>query len=154
MQVYVCVFILQQQKKKTEQTKGGEKKISICCHGIAPFSSWNRWRVLKDALNEAVKMCEESASAAHPSVHLLAAHSECVLQESACQACVLWEERDGLPVEESQHGLVGRGPHPVPGAVKRVGHSWAQHVVQVDLGHLRGRQGAGESRTAKGFGLN
>lgn len=67
---------------------------------------------------------------------------------------MLREERDGLPVEEGQQGLVARGPHPVPGAVEGVGHGRAQHVVQVDLGHLQGTQGLGENRTAAGFGLN
>lgn len=95
-----------------------------------------------------------AAAAADPSVHLLAAQSECVLQESARPACVLREERDGLPVEEGQQGLVARGPHPVPGAVEGVGHGRAQHVVQVDLGHLQGGQGLGESRTVARFGLN
>lgn len=67
---------------------------------------------------------------------------------------MLREERDGLPVEEGQQGLVACGPHPVPGAVEGVGHRRAQHVVQVDLGHLQGAEWLGESRTAAGFGLN
>lgn len=49
---------------------------------------------------------------------------------------MLRQERDGLPVEEGQQGLVARRPHPIPGAVEGVGHGRAQHVVQVDFGHL------------------
>lgn len=53
---------------------------------------------------------------------------------------MLREEREDLPVDEGQQGLVACRPHPVPRPVKRVGHGRAQHVVQVDLGHLEGKQ--------------
>lgn len=56
---------------------------------------------------------------------------------------MLRQERDGLPVEEGQQGLVARCPHPIPGAVEGVGHSRAQHVVQVDFGHLEFGGGRG-----------
>lgn len=72
------------------------------------------------------------------SVDLLAAQSERVLQAAARRACVVREEREGLPVHEGQQGLVARRPHPVPGPVEGVGHGGAQHVVQVDLGRLQG----------------
>lgn len=77
-----------------------------------------------------VQMCGEGL------VDFLAAQSECVQQVSADGARVLREEREDLPVKECQQGLVAGRPHPVPRPVEGVGHGRAQHVVQVDLGHL------------------
>lgn len=73
---------------------------------------------------------------AGPLVDFLAAQSERVQPVSADGAAVLGEEREELSMEEGQQSLVARGPHPVPGPVKRVGHGRTQHVVQVDLGCL------------------
>lgn len=67
------------------------------------------------------------------SVNFLAAQSECVQQISASGAAVLREECEELPVDERQQGLVARRPNPVPRAVKWIGHSRAEHVIQVDL---------------------
>lgn len=72
------------------------------------------------------------------SVDFLAAQPQHVRQISAHRAGVLRQECEGLPVNEGEQGLVARRPHPVPGSVEGVGHRRAQHVVQVDLGHLRG----------------
>lgn len=70
------------------------------------------------------------------SVNFLAAQSECVQQVSAGGAAVLREECEELPVDERQQGLVARRPNPVPRAVKWIGHSRAEHVIQVDLSRL------------------
>lgn len=70
------------------------------------------------------------------SVHLLAAQAQCVQQVAAGGAAVLRQKRQQLPVDQSQEGLVARGPHAVPRPVERVGHGRTQHVVQVDLGPL------------------
>lgn len=50
---------------------------------------------------------------------------------------MLRQECKGLPVNEGEQGLVARRPHPVPRSVEGVGHRRAQHVVQVDLSHLK-----------------
>lgn len=55
-------------------------------------------------------------------------------------AAVLRQEREELPVDQSQEGLVARGPHAVPRPVERVGHGRTQHVVKVDLGPLENRE--------------
>lgn len=71
------------------------------------------------------------------SVDFLAAQPQHVRQASAHAACVLRQECEGLPVNEGEQGLVAHRPHPVPRPVEGVGHGRAQHVVEVDLGHLR-----------------
>lgn len=69
------------------------------------------------------------------SVDFLAAHSKCVQHVSASRAAVLREDREDLPVDEGQQGLVARRPNPVPRSVEWIGDGRAQHVVQVDLSH-------------------
>lgn len=81
------------------------------------------------------------------SVDFLAAQSECVQHVSAHGARVLREEREELPVKERQQRLVARRPHPVPRPIEGIGHGRAQHVVQVDLGHLE-VVGGGEQKTS------
>lgn len=76
-----------------------------------------------------VRLCGQS-------VDFLAAQSECVQQVSAHGARLLREERQELPVKEREQRLVARRPHPVPRPIEGIGHGRAQHVVQVDLGHL------------------
>lgn len=69
------------------------------------------------------------------SVKLFAAQSSGVQQVSEGGPCVIGQECQYLPMDQSQQGLMPCGPNPVPGPVERVGHRRAQHVVQVDFSY-------------------